>query len=217
MNFRVNAPAGLTIAGVYIPHMWSLGINDNGSGWAGDFFWAGGSGGVRVFDQETGWSSATPAPLSSHGPRRHALLRLASRVLFKPCTDGGDEWLSVELLELNMAETTGPPSERTAGLWAHGKHLDPRQLAVGLHRRLALRRLQPQRFAERHQHPGIQLGAEPLGVSPVRCANRATDDQHRPIRQRRPAAQTRAPAMPPACTPAPDRPTTSTTSPSASA
>ncbi|MGZ6634664.1 MAG: hypothetical protein ACXVII_17195, partial [Solirubrobacteraceae bacterium] len=55
--FRVNAPSGLTIAGVYIPHMWSSGIDD-GSGWAGDFFWAGGSGGVPVFDYETGWSSA---------------------------------------------------------------------------------------------------------------------------------------------------------------
>src|ERR1700748_3372282 len=34
--FRVDAPPGMTIAGVYIPHMWSSGIDD-GSGWAGAF------------------------------------------------------------------------------------------------------------------------------------------------------------------------------------
>ena len=106
------------------------------------------------------------------------------------CTDGGTEWLSVELLELNMAETTGPALSANRRPLGHGKHLDPGQLAIGLRRRLALRRLQPQRFAERHQHPRIQLGAEPVGLSPVRRANRAADDQHRPIRQRRAAAQT---------------------------
>ena len=47
----------MTITGVYIPHMFSLGLNDS-LGWVGDFFWAGGSGGVPVFDAESGWSSA---------------------------------------------------------------------------------------------------------------------------------------------------------------
>ena len=121
----------------------------------------------------------------------------------------------------NSSNSTWPkppaqPSAQRRPL-GHGHQLDPRQLAIDLLRRLALRRLQPQRFAERHRHPRIQLGAEPLAVSSVRRPDRATDDQHGAVRQRRASAQTRSVRMPPAWRPAPGRPCTSTTRPSPSA
>ncbi len=189
--FRVNAPAGMIIAGVYIPHMWSYGIDD-GSGWAGDFFWAGGSGGASVFDEETGWSSAYQGAPSFTWPASGTPYFGWQVACFQTtCTDGGTEWLSVELLELNMAETTGPTISAERRPMGHGEQLDPRQLAIGLRRRLALRRLQSQRLAERHRHPRVKLGAEPLGVSSMRRPDRATDDQHSPVRRWCPAAQTR--------------------------
>jgi hypothetical protein len=118
--FRVNAPSGMTIAGVYIPHMWSSGIND-GSGWAGDFFWAGGSGGASVFDYETGWSSGyLGAPHFTWPTTGTPYFGWQIACFSTTCTNGGLEWLSVELLELNMAETTGPTISATGGLWGTG-------------------------------------------------------------------------------------------------
>ena len=117
------------------------------------------------------------------------------------CTDGGTEWLSVELLELNMAETTGPAISANRRPLGHGEHLDPRQLAVGLRRRLALRRLQPQRFAERHQHPGIRARRRTrrcFTSAPRRpCSRRSTPPSTATARCRSDSA----PAMPPACRP----------------
>ncbi|MGZ4229698.1 MAG: hypothetical protein ACXVTC_26175 [Solirubrobacteraceae bacterium] len=119
--YRINAPAGLVIAGVYIPHMWSSGIDD-GSSWAGDFFWAGGSGGVPVFDYETGWSSAyAGAPQFTWPTTGTPYFGWQIACFSATCTNGGLEWLSVELLELNMAETTGPIISATGGLWATGR------------------------------------------------------------------------------------------------
>src|SRR6185437_14793774 len=118
--YRVDAPAGMVISGVYIPHMWSYGIDD-GSGWAGDFFWAGGSGGASFFDQETGWSSAyTGAPKFTWPASGTPYFGWQVACFQTTCTDGGTEWISVELLELNMAETTGPTINATGGLWAAG-------------------------------------------------------------------------------------------------
>ncbi|MGZ4304231.1 MAG: hypothetical protein ACXVEW_02915 [Solirubrobacteraceae bacterium] len=115
--WRVNAPAGLTISGVYIPHMWSYGIDD-GSGWVGGFYWAGGSGGVTVFDQETGWSSAYQGTPKFTWPASGTPYFGWQVACFSSsCTDGGSEWLSVELLELNMAETTGPAIDASRGIW----------------------------------------------------------------------------------------------------
>jgi len=120
--FRVNAPSGMTIAGVYIPHMWSSGIND-GSGWAGDFFWAGGSGGASVFDYETGWSSGyLGAPHFTWPTTGTPYFGWQIACFSTTCTNGGLEWLSVELLELNMAETTGPTISATGGLWGTGNN-----------------------------------------------------------------------------------------------
>ena len=120
--YRVDAPAGMVISGVYIPHMWSYGIDD-GSGWAGDFFWAGGSGGASVFDEETGWSSAYQgAPAFTWPASGTPYFGWQVACFQTTCTNGGTEWLSVELLELNMAETTGPSISATGGLWATGNN-----------------------------------------------------------------------------------------------
>ncbi len=53
----------------------------------------------------------------------HVRTSAGSRVLrAATCTNGGNAWLSVELLELNMAETTGPSISATGGLWATGNN-----------------------------------------------------------------------------------------------
>jgi len=120
VKWQVNAPPGMVISGVYIPHMWSYGIDD-GSGWAGDFFWAGGSGGASVFDQETGWSSAyRGAPAFTWPVSGTPYFGWQVACFQTTCTNGGTAWLSVELLELNMAETTGPTISATGGLWGTG-------------------------------------------------------------------------------------------------
>jgi hypothetical protein len=110
----------MTIAGVYIPHMFSLGIDDN-LGWVGDFFWAGGSGGVPVFDGETGWSSGyTGTPAFSWPSAGSPYFGWSVVCWNSVCNNGGNQWLSVELLELNMAETTGPTINVAGGLWDTG-------------------------------------------------------------------------------------------------
>jgi hypothetical protein len=115
--YQVNAPPGFVIAGVYIPHMWSTGVND-GSGWVGGFYWAGGSGGVAVSDGETGWSSAYAGTPHFTWPASGTPYFSWKVACFSnPCTDGGNQWLSVELLELNMAETNGPAFTAAGGLW----------------------------------------------------------------------------------------------------
>src|ERR1039458_516165 len=56
VHWTVAAPAGMTIASVYIPQMHSQGIDD-GTNWGGGFFWAGGSSQVNTFDGESGGGS----------------------------------------------------------------------------------------------------------------------------------------------------------------
>jgi hypothetical protein len=115
--FRVDAPPGMLISGVYIPHMWSIGIDD-GTGWAGNFFWAGGSGGASVFDYESGWSSAyTGSPAFTWPAGGTPYFGWQVACFSNPCTNGGYEWLSVELLELNMVETVPPTLAASGGLW----------------------------------------------------------------------------------------------------
>jgi hypothetical protein len=105
---------------VYIPHMFSIGINDN-LGWVGDFFWAGGSGGVPLFGAESGWSSAYKGTPTFTWPAGGSPYFGWSVVCWNSiCNNGGNQWISVELLELNMAETTGPTINATGGLWATG-------------------------------------------------------------------------------------------------
>lgn len=115
VHWTVSAPSGMTIGSVYIPHMYSWGIDD-GTGWGGGFYWAG--GGVSTFDGETGWSSGTTS-----GP--HFTWPSGGTPYFgwqvvcgaSPCSNGGYQWLSVELLELNMQETSGPYLVSPDGLW----------------------------------------------------------------------------------------------------
>ncbi len=117
VHWNVTAPWGMTIDSVYIPHMWSYGIDD-GAGWGGGFYWAGGSGGVQTFDQETGWSSryaGSPHFIWPTGGTPYFGWQVICAA--SPCRNGGDEWLSVELLELNMRETVGPYLTAPDGLW----------------------------------------------------------------------------------------------------
>ena len=106
----------MTIASVYIPHMYSEGIDD-GSGWGGGFFWSGGSSNVNTFDGESGWSSQTTSGPSFTWPTGGTPY-FGWQVVCgaSSCSNGGDNWLSVELLELNMQETTGPQLS-AGGLW----------------------------------------------------------------------------------------------------
>jgi hypothetical protein len=117
VHWTVQAPPGLTIASVYVPHMYSSGIND-GQGWGGGFFWSGGSSNVNAFDGETGWSSQTasgPAFSWPGGGSPYFGWQVVCGA--SPCSNGGDQWLSVELLELNMQETSGPTLVAPDGLW----------------------------------------------------------------------------------------------------
>ncbi len=117
VHWTVRAPSGLTIAWAYIPHMYSNGIDD-GQGWGGGFFWSGGSSNVNTFDGETGWSSQTTS-----GP--HFTWPTGGSPYFgwqvvcgvSSCTNGGDQWLSVELLELGVQETSAPNLVAPDGLW----------------------------------------------------------------------------------------------------
>jgi hypothetical protein len=117
VHWGVTAPAGMTIASVYIPHMYSQGIDDN-EGWGGGFFWSGGSSNVNTFDGESGWSSQTasgPSFTWPGGGTPYFGWQIVCGV--SSCSNGGDQWLSVELLELNMQETAGPTLNAPAGLW----------------------------------------------------------------------------------------------------
>ncbi len=117
VHWTVTAPSGMTIASVYVPHMYSHGIDD-GTGWGGGFYWSGASGNVSTFDGESGWSSGTAS-----GPR--FTWPAAGSPYFgwqvvcgaSKCSNGGSQWLSVELLELNMQETSGPYLVAPDGLW----------------------------------------------------------------------------------------------------
>jgi hypothetical protein len=107
----------MTISGVYIPHMYSTGIDD-GTGWGGGFFWSGGSSNVNTFDGETGWSSTSasgPAFSWPSGGTPYFGWQVVCGV--SSCTNGGTQWLSVELLELNVKETSGPYLVAPDGLW----------------------------------------------------------------------------------------------------
>jgi hypothetical protein len=121
VRWVLRPPSGLIISSVNVPHMYSYGIN-NRSGWTGGLFWYGGSGGARTFDGQSGWSSA-----NSHRPRfvwpsggtRYFGWRLACRR--RRCRRAGDQWLSLELLEVRARETQAPHLIAPDGLWqAHG-------------------------------------------------------------------------------------------------
>jgi hypothetical protein len=117
VHWTVSAPAGLTIASVYIPHMYSEHIDD-GTNWGGGFFWQGGSGNVNTFNGETGWSSATtsgPAYTWPAGGTPYFGWQVICGV--SSCSNGGSQWLSVESLQLNVAETSGPSLTAPDGLW----------------------------------------------------------------------------------------------------
>ena len=106
--WTVNAPFGLLISSAYVPHMYSYGIDD-GHGWAGGFLWLGGT--ATVSDLQTAWSSPTlPGGGSPYFGWQVACFA-------NPCTNGGNQWLSVELLELNMVETVAPTLNAPGGLW----------------------------------------------------------------------------------------------------
>jgi hypothetical protein len=114
VHWTITAPPGLTINSVYIPHMYSLGIDD-GTGWGGGFYWAGGN--VSTFDGETGWSSATTSGPKFTWPGSSPYFGWQVVCGVSSCKNGGYQWLSVELLELNMQETSGPYLVSPNGLW----------------------------------------------------------------------------------------------------
>jgi hypothetical protein len=114
VHWTVSAPPGMTITGIYIPHMYSMGIDD-GTGWGGGFYWAG--GGVSTWDTESGWSSATTAGPGFTWPGATPYFGWQVVCGVSLCTNGGAQWLSVELLELNMQETSGPYLVSPDGLW----------------------------------------------------------------------------------------------------
>jgi hypothetical protein len=117
VHWTVNAPPGMTIASIYMPHMYSQGIDD-GTGWGGGFYWAGGSGGAPTFDGESGWSSASTAGPGFSWPATGSPYFGWQVVCgVNSCSNGGYQWLSVELLQLNMLETTGPYLVSPDGLW----------------------------------------------------------------------------------------------------
>jgi hypothetical protein len=97
--------------------MYSHGIDD-GTGWGGGFYWAGGSGGASTFDGESGWSSGTTSGPSFSWPSGGTPYFGWQVVCgVSSCSNGGNQWLSVELLELNMQETSGPYLIAPDGLW----------------------------------------------------------------------------------------------------
>jgi hypothetical protein len=96
--------------------MYSQGINDN-EGWGGGFFWSGGSSNVNTFDGESGWSSQTTSGPSFTWPTGGTPYFGWQVVCgISSCSNGGYNWLSVELLELNVQETSGPQLS-ASGLW----------------------------------------------------------------------------------------------------
>jgi hypothetical protein len=118
VRWVIRAPSGLAISSVDIPHMYSHGINDH-SGWDGHLSWRGGSGGVRTFDGEGGWSSANSGRPGFRWPSRGTRSfgwRLACRA--RRCRNGGNRWLSLELIELRVRETRRPRLLAPDGLWS---------------------------------------------------------------------------------------------------
>ena len=115
IHWSINAPSGFTIKSVYIPHMYSTGIDDS-TGWGGGFFWQGGSSGVDTRDGESGWSSAYAGSFTwpSGGTPYFGWQVVCGA---STCSNGGNQWLSVELLELGVAETRGPFIVSPDGLW----------------------------------------------------------------------------------------------------
>ena len=115
VHWILRPPAGLIIGSVSVPHMYSHGI-DNGSGWTGRLFWGGGS--VRTFQGQSGWSS-----INSGGPgfrwptagTRYFGWRLACRE--RRCPEGGNQWLSLEFVEIHLRETRKPYLTAPDGLW----------------------------------------------------------------------------------------------------
>jgi|GEM_PF-1918974 len=108
VRWVVRAPAGLLIESVYIPHMYAAGLNDGGP-WHGGFFWAGGSGGVSATSGATTWTSA-----KNHGRftwpgggSRYFGWRIVCAST-RCSTSRASVWLSVEELELRVAETQQP-------------------------------------------------------------------------------------------------------------
>jgi hypothetical protein len=117
VHWTVNAPPGMTIQSVSIPHMYSQGIDD-GTGWGGGFYWAGGSGGAATYDGESSWNSnvlAGPAFSWPGGGSPYFGWQVVCGV--SSCSNGGNQWLSIELMELNMQETSGPYLISPDGLW----------------------------------------------------------------------------------------------------
>jgi hypothetical protein len=117
VHWTVTAPAGMTISSIYIPHMYSRGIDDN-SGWGGGFYWAGGSGGVSTFDGESGWSSGyTGSPRFTWPSGGTPYFGWQVVCGSNPCSNGGNQWLSVELLEVGVTETASPSLSAPDGIW----------------------------------------------------------------------------------------------------
>ncbi len=112
----IDAPAGLRLSSVYIPHMYSRGIND-GTGWTGGFTWAGGSRGVTTFDGELGWSSHHRQHGDAWPKSGTPVFGWRVRCSSRRCRNGGRQWLSVEFLELHVRETTEPTLVSRDGLW----------------------------------------------------------------------------------------------------
>ncbi|MFL5822055.1 MAG: hypothetical protein ACJ764_01280, partial [Solirubrobacteraceae bacterium] len=117
VHWTLTAPPGLRIASVDIPHMYSHGLDDGG-GWGGALYWSGGSGSVRTFDGESSWSSANSGGARFEWPSRGTrYFGWRVRCRARRCTKGGDRWLTMELLELHVHETTRPHLIAPDGLW----------------------------------------------------------------------------------------------------
>jgi hypothetical protein len=117
VHWTITAPQGLRIISIDVPHMYSRGLDDGG-GWVGDLYWAGGSGVVRTFDGESSWSSANHGGAWFRWPKagtRYFGWRISCRA--RRCAYDGHQWLSLELVELRVRETTGPHLVAPDGLW----------------------------------------------------------------------------------------------------
>jgi hypothetical protein len=117
VQWTLRPPAGLLISSVYVPHMYSYGI-DNGTGWRGGLIWGGGSNGVPTFNRQSGWSSANSGGPSFVWPvqgTRSFGWRVACRL--RRCRKAGHQWLSLELVEIHARETKSPDLVAPDGLW----------------------------------------------------------------------------------------------------
>src|SRR5436305_4151310 len=139
-----RAPRGRRIASAYVRHMFSFGLG-GGRDWGGGFFWNGGSRGVRTFDGEGDWSSAStgwPRFRWPHAGTHYFGWRVSCRA--RRCRNGGHQWLSVEFLELRVHELRGPRLTGPDGLWrAKGWMRGHWRLHVLGHSESGLRRLWP--------------------------------------------------------------------------